>query len=229
VSTVAHELRTPITALKGLALTLMRADDRLDSAKQRELFGRLSERADSMEHLVEELLTMSRLAAGKVNSTPVPIDLERHVTGLLDDLTTILPDVRTDLQPDAVAVADPDHLARILINLLDNARRYGAPPLEVRTRQDGGVVELVVCDHGRGITAEDAERLFERFEQLDHRGEEGLGLGLSIVRSLAELNDGDVRYVDTPEGGATFIVRLPAGDQQDLVMHHHIRSATAGT
>jgi len=182
-----------------------------------------------MEHLVEELLTMSRLAAGKVTPLPVPVDLEHHVIGLLDDLTTIMADVRTDLQPEVVVVTDPDHLSRILINLLDNARRYGAPPVEVRTRQDGEMVELEVRDHGHGITPEDVDRLFERFEQMEHAGGEGLGLGLSIVRSLAELNDGDTRYTDTPGGGATFVVRLPAGDQQDLVMHHHIRSATAGT
>lgn len=229
VSTVAHELRTPITAVKGLALTLLRAEDRLDQAKQRELLTRLAERTDGMQELVEELLTMSRLAAGKISASPVPVDLAVHIDDLLDDLATVMADVRADITSDAIAVVDPDHLSRILINLLENARRYGAPPIEIKGALDGPEVSIAVVDHGKGVSRGDAERLFESFEQMETRSQEGLGLGLSIVRSLTELNGGEVTCVETPAGGATFIVRLPAGSMEDVVLHHHIRSTTAGS
>lgn len=229
VSTVAHELRTPITALKGLALTLLRADERLDQAKQRELLTRLAERTDGMQDLVEELLTMSRLAAGKISASPVPVELAVHVDDLLDDLATVMADVRADIAPDAIAIVDPDHLSRILINLLENARRYGAPPIEIHGAVDGPDATLAVVDHGKGISRTDADRLFESFEQMEARSEEGLGLGLSIVRSLAELNGGEVTCVETPDGGATFVVRLPAGSVEDMVLHHHIKATTAGS
>lgn len=229
VSTVAHELRTPITAVKGLALTLLRADDRLDPAKQKELLTRLAERTDGMQELVEELLAMSRLAAGKIRASPVPVDLAAHMDDLLDDLATVMAEVHADIDSDVVCVVDPDHLSRILINLLENARRYGAPPIEITGVVDGADVRIAVIDHGNGITQGDAERLFERFEQLESGSSEGLGLGLSIVRSLAELNGGAVTCDETPGGGATFVVRLPAGSVEELVLHQHIRSATAGS
>lgn len=228
VSTVAHELRTPITALKGLALTLLRADDRLDRDKQRELLARLADRTDSMQELVEELLTMSRLAAGKITASPVPIGLADHVGALLDDLATVLADVDTDIAGELVVIADPDHLSRILINLLENARRYGAPPIEVHGRREGPEIHIAVVDHGRGVSRIDAERLFDRFEQMDSSSGDGLGLGLSIVRSLTELNGGHVTCEETPGGGATFVVRLPAGSPEDLVLHESIKSTSAG-
>lgn len=229
VSTVAHELRTPITAVKGLALTLLRADDRLDQVKQRELLTRLAERTDGMQELVEELLTMSRLAAGKISASPVPVELDAHVQDLLDDLATVMADVRADVADDAIVIVDPDHLSRILINLLENARRYGAPPIEIHGTVDGPDATIAVVDHGKGISRTDADRLFERFEQLESRSHEGLGLGLSIVRSLVELNGGEVTCVETPGGGATFVVRLPAGSVEDAVLHHHIKATTAGS
>lgn len=225
VSTVAHELRTPITALKGLALTLLRAEGRLPPERQEELLGRIAERTDRMHDLVEELLTMSRLAAGKIHANPLPMHVPTLVDNLLDDLATVMAGVETDLDDDVYAMADPDHLTRILINLLENARRYGAPPIEIVGRTEGDEIVVCVVDHGPGVSPDQAERLFQSFEQMETTSGQGLGLGLSIVRSLAELNGGDVGCTPTPGGGATFVVRLPAATVEDYVLRHHIAAA----
>jgi len=141
----------------------------------------------------------------------------RLIDFLTEQLATVpgLEDVSLKVvPPTATATIDPDHLGRVLINLLDNAAKY-APggPVEMRAESHGSTIEIAVVDHGPGIRAEKRGRAFERFGQLenaDTRSQGGTGLGLSIVKGLTEAMGGTVELENTPGGGATFVLRLPA-------------------
>ena len=110
-------------------------------------------------------------------------------------------------------LADPRHLNQILTNLLGNAFKYGTPPVEVTVGGDDDVVDIEVRDHGAGVPAGFVPYLFDRFTRADtpaSREKKGTGLGLYIVRQLAEANGGTVTYRDHPGGGGCFTVHLPA-------------------
>lgn len=117
-------------------------------------------------------------------------------------------------------ISDPDHLARVVTNLVENAIKYGGDgPIEVATAASRSEVHLSVVDHGPGISYEQHEVIFERFTQLQPhatRSKGGAGLGLSIVKGLTEAMHGRVWYEPTPGGGATFTVAIPAGSAKDL-------------
>jgi signal transduction histidine kinase len=113
---------------------------------------------------------------------------------------------------ESVAVrGDPRLLRRVVRNLLENARRHGAPPIEVRVSRGEGWVELRVCDHGPGIPETERDRVFQPFHRFAGAGDHaGAGLGLSLVRQIARQHDGDARYLWSQETGSCFIVTLPA-------------------
>ena len=121
-------------------------------------------------------------------------------------------DVRVECVPGLVAWADPEHVWQILANYIENAFKYGAPPVEVSVTERDGWVELEVCDVGPGVPDEFVARLFERFSRGPgaQRQAEGAGLGLSIVRSLAEAVGGEAWYEARHPAGACFGVRVPS-------------------
>ncbi|HKZ25448.1 MAG TPA: ATP-binding protein [Acidimicrobiia bacterium] len=214
VSVVSHELRTPLTSIIGSLDTLVRPelDPRSDSARQ--LLVSARRQATRLRRLIEDLLTVSRIDRGSLPMHPEAI---RLIDFLTEQLATVpgLEDVSLKVvPPTATATIDPDHLGRVLINLLDNAAKY-APggPVEMRAESHGSTIEIAVVDHGPGIRAEKRGRAFERFGQLenaDTRSQGGTGLGLSIVKGLTEAMGGTVELENTPGGGATFVLRLPA-------------------
>lgn len=214
VSVVSHELRTPLTSIIGSLDTLVRPelDPQSDSARQ--LLVSARRQATRLRRLIEDLLTVSRIDRGSLPMHPEPL---RLVDFLTEQLGTVpgLEDASLQVVPiDATATIDPDHLGRVLINLLDNAAKY-APgrPVEMLAESHGSMIEIAIIDHGPGIRAEKRGRAFERFSQLenaDTRSQGGTGLGLSIVKGLTEAMGGTVELENTPGGGATFLLRLPA-------------------
>ena len=209
VSVVSHELRTPLTSIIGSLDTVRRpgigaeaTDELLDSARRQ---------AGRLQRLIEDLLFASR-----VDRQTIPIAIQPvAIVELLDELTI------TDGSPLAVSVeppslmvsGDPDHLRRVFINLVDNARKYApGSPIELTAREVRSGVDIDVVDHGEGIPYEMRERMFDAFTQMERsetRTKGGTGLGLSIVRGLVEAMGGQVAVADTPGGGATFTVSLP--------------------
>jgi len=156
---------------------------------------------------------VSRLDRNSVPVYPEVIDLETF----LEETAATISDaerVGVEVTPAGAKIeTDPDHLGRILINLVENAVKYApGSPIEVRAAAGRLEVEISVIDHGDGIPADMTDRVFERFTQLersDTRTKGGTGLGLSIVRGLAEALGGTVAHTPTPGGGATFTVTLP--------------------
>jgi signal transduction histidine kinase len=111
--------------------------------------------------------------------------------------------------PHAIVVCDRQYVRRIIDNLVDNAFKYGQPPVRVEVEIEPRSVSLAVLDAGRGVAEADRERVFDRFQRLDTMSGQGLGLGLSVVQGLVEAMGGDIRVEEAPGGGAAFRIRFP--------------------
>ncbi len=207
---VTHDLRGPLTVIVGMTDLLGRSE--LDGPRREQLLSRVQHQAARLDRMVDELATASQLDAGRLVARPTDLDLGQLVARVVQDLGDA--DVRATT-PAVPARADAAHVERVLVNLLSNAQRHGAPPIDVTvTPTSTDVVEMQVRDHGPGVDPAERQRIFKEFTSLDDasRGD-GLGLGLAISRRLAELNGGSLTCEPPDEGpGARFVLRLPAGD-----------------
>ncbi|MCC5948470.1 MAG: CHASE domain-containing protein [Nitriliruptoraceae bacterium] len=207
LASISHELRTPLTVIAGFVEVLRRGELDGQSATYLDPIERNVRRLD---RLVADLLTLVSIDAGAVTAFPERIDLTTLLRRAPRDLVLLDPDdVRLDVADGLVVTADRRHLERLLTNLLNNALRHGAAPIELSGRTEGERVRICVRDHGRGIAEADRLDVFERFA----RGEAsvnvpGTGLGLAIVRELLSINGGSIRY-EPAEPGARFVVDLP--------------------
>jgi len=214
VATASHDLRSPLTSIKGFVELLGRSDAL--GQREREFVEVILLSTDRLVDLVNDLLDVARLEAGKVDVHPRLFDLSETVTEVAALIAPSLAekDQRLDLDlPPSLprALADPAQVRRIVTNLVSNANAYTevGGRIAVGLGAGGGRLRLSVQDTGRGMTPEDAQHAFDRFVRHDDGGS-GTGLGLSIVKSLVDLQGGSVE-VDTAVGkGTTFTVHLPA-------------------
>ncbi len=217
VANASHEIKTPLTAIRGFAETLLSNDlPPRDARNYLEIILRHSER---LSRLVEDLLELSRLESGKFTLEPEALDLGVLVAKLCRELEPRLRErgvsVRVAADGAPRAFADTRAVEQILQNLLDNALKYSDPDreIEVRVRADGRDVRVDVADQGIGIPEADRARIFERFYRVDRgrsREQGGTGLGLSIVKHLVQASGGDVWVESTPGVGSTFSFTLPS-------------------
>lgn len=209
VSMISHELRTPLTAIQGFTATLRQHADTLPPETVRQMLARISSQSKVLAEMVDDLLTLTTLRAGGLEPERKPVAVLATVQGFLDDLPG--PDavtVRGDAG--AVALVDPDHLRRIVTNYLDNAFKYGEPPVTIEVTDDAGSVRVAVVDGGPGVPEHFTADLFDQFTQAsrgDTRTASGVGLGLSIVTALADANGGRAFY-ERREGRTCFAVEL---------------------
>ncbi len=224
LSAVSHDLRTPLSSAKA-AVTSLRSNDVQWTVEEREeLLETADESLDRLIRLVENLLDMSRLQAGVVSVFVRPVALDEVVPRALDDLGSEAHAVSISVPDDLPAVlVDPPLLERIIANLAANAVRYSPrekPPV-ITASALGDWVELRVIDRGPGIPEADRDRVFLPFQRLgDRDNSTGVGLGLALSRGLAEAMGGGLIPEETPGGGLTMVVRLPAAQ-------HHSRSSVA--
>ena len=225
VSVVSHELRTPLTSIIGSLHTLQRPELAPHDSDGKVLLETAARQADRLKALIEDLLVVSRIDNRALPVRPEQLDLRVTIDSIVDSVpgaaqyTTVRVD---DKARDALI--DPEHLRRILTNLIENALRY-APraPIEVVATRDSGEAVIRVSDDGPGIPPQYVDTIFERFVQVGRVSEEGrggTGLGLSIVRGLAEAMGGRVWYEDRGlDAGATFVVAIPlrAGTRRAVV------------
>jgi signal transduction histidine kinase len=214
VSVVSHELRTPLTSIIGSLKTLQRPELAPAAPTARDLVSTAERQANRLRSLIEDLLVVSRLDNQALPVRPTPTS----VVDVANEVTRDLPNARGVVEITAAGriplmEVDPDHVRRILTNLVENALKY-APhsSIEVMVRSYGTEVWISVIDHGLGIPYELHEHIFEPFTQVNRhetRGSGGTGLGLSIVRGLSEAMGGRVWFEPTVGGGATFTVALP--------------------
>jgi two-component system, OmpR family, sensor histidine kinase KdpD len=212
LAAVSHDLRTPLASIKASVSSLRQTDVEWSEADQADLLATIEQNADRLDALIGNLLDMSRLHTGSLQPflRPTAIDEVAPVALLgLDDPLRVQIAV-----PDGfpLVLADPGLLERVLANLFSNAVRHSpaaGPPPELRARLAGDVVVLEVADHGHGVPEEQKERIFEPFTRVGDRYP-GVGLGLAVARGFAEAMGGRIEAKDTPGGGLTVAITLPA-------------------
>lgn len=213
VSTVSHELRSPLTSVKGYTSLLLNRWDRLTREQSRMMLEQVNHDADRVTRLITELLDISRLESGRLVLRRQPVDLSELAGTVLDKIRMEYPDLDATLsfpQPFPVAWADPDKVVQVLTNLVENACKYGSlTGLEVVGEPDGTDVSVAVRDSGAGIRTEDLGHVFNKFFRRAEGRPTGSGLGLWISRGLVEAHGGRLGVSNLPGRGAEFRFTLP--------------------
>jgi len=199
LANASHELRTPLTRIR-MAVELMR--EGTDSRRKRDVERDIAE----LDTLIDEILLASRLDVVTERGAEEDVDL----LALATEECSRYEDAEVEGQPVTVR-GDPRLLRRMTRNLLENARRHGAPPIEVRVNRADGMAELRVSDHGPGIPDAEREDVFRPFHRFAGGGDRGgTGLGLALVRQIARRHGGDARYLGREPSGSCFVVSLDA-------------------
>jgi two-component system sensor histidine kinase KdpD len=217
LTSISHDLRTPLAAILGSATTLKSQRQQLDQAAEEELIGTIQEEAERLNHFIANLLDMTRLESGAVEPHLDVVDLGDVVGSALRRAGKLLAqhEVDVELGADLPAVrVDPVLLEQVLFNLHDNAAKYAPPKSKVRVTatQDGHRLLLHVADEGEGIPKADLERIFDKFYRVHaaDRKRAGTGLGLPIARGFMEAMGGTITAANRSDRtGAIFTIALP--------------------
>jgi signal transduction histidine kinase len=214
VAMVSHELRTPLTSIAGFADTLITGWQDLPGTEVDEFLYYIHKQALYLGDLVEDVLVIPRLEAGRLRFRPELFDLGKVVHEVTELLvaTDSSRDVVVSMPTGVMVDADPKRVQQVVRNLLENARKYGGEQVLVEGFGYGDHYVIVVADNGPGVPEIAAEQIFEHFEQLskgDSRSSSGIGLGLPIARRLARAMGGDVWYERRFPTGSRFCFSLP--------------------
>jgi len=221
LASMSHELRTPLNAIIGLTEMMVTNATRFGTEKALEPLRRVNAAGTHLLSLINEILDLSKIEAGKLELNPEPVNLARLIDEVIGTAGQLAEKNQNRLIVEAqenvgALTADSMRLKQILLNLLSNACKFtkeGEVALRVRKVTDGrNWVELAVADSGIGMTAEQQAKLFQDFTQADSltaRRCGGTGLGLAISRKLARMMGGDVTMTSEPGKGSVFTVRLP--------------------
>jgi signal transduction histidine kinase len=217
IANASHELRTPLTSIYGIA-QLLREEPGMPIPAE-EMIDIINSEATDLNRMVEDLLTTARLAAGQLRFEPEHVETAGEVEKIVGPFQRNGADVSADVE-DAIVNVDRLRQQQVVRNLISNATKYGGPHIRLRGRVEGQWFVWTVADDGDGVPAELEERLFQRFihqHSFQQAVAGGVGLGLSIVKSLAEGMGGSVSYEKTHDE-VRFIVRVPlAAEQPDII------------
>ena len=218
LAAMSHDFRSPLTVVRGAVELLLGERPGLLTPGQRELAESAERNVRRLEEFTEDLLEMARLEQGAVALEPEDLDVRTLLSEIVADHQILAKQRRQwfalDAPADIMTVsADRGRLRQALNNLVGNAIKYAptGTPITVRAERQDGLFRIAVSDHGPGIPPEERGHMFEKFFRGSGVGATpGAGLGLSIARSLVALHGGTLDYEDTPGGGSTFVVCLPA-------------------
>ncbi|MEW6337452.1 MAG: sensor histidine kinase KdpD [Acidobacteriota bacterium] len=217
LSSVSHDLRTPLTAISGAAETLELRGEHLDPEVRSELAHTIHASARRLTRFVSDLLDFTRLTSGKIVIRREPQAVEELVGAALDQLGSALGDVRVAVSiPDGLPMPEGDAalLTQVLVNLLENASVHApsATSIEISVVRRDESLEVSVADRGPGVPRGDEERIFDEFYRRSEVAKHpGAGLGLAICRAIVEAHGGDIRARNREEGGCEVTIRLPLG------------------
>jgi two-component system sensor histidine kinase KdpD len=214
LSSVSHDLRTPLGVVTGATSALLEDDVPKDDAMRRQLLLTAHEEAQRLARLVRNLLDMTRLEAGALKVQKDLQPLEEVVGSALDRMEDRLRgrEVKTSIPAGLPLVPfDAILIEQVLINLLENATKYSpaGTPIEVRAQAREGEVEVEVADRGPGVARQDAERVFDKFYRVREGEGGGVGLGLTICRGIVSAHGGRIWVEERSGGGAAFRFTLP--------------------
>jgi signal transduction histidine kinase len=203
VATVAHDLRSPLTAVRGVAQLLRDRRDSVPRERVDEMLASVQRQADRLNRMADDLLDAARVDSDQLQLRREIVDVDELVHRVIDDVDV---DVDVTVHGPAQVRGDAGRLERVVWNLLSNAVKYGRPPVQVAVRSGSDRVEVVVRDHGAGLTPDQRQSLFSAFAS--SADPDSVGLGLAIVYQLVAAHGGAVVYDDAGPG-ARFTVSLP--------------------
>jgi two-component system sensor histidine kinase KdpD len=215
LSSISHDLRTPLATIVGSASTLVEEDDTLEAEDKLELSRAIYDEAQRMSSLVNNILDMARLDAGVIELNKQWYPLEEIIGTVLTRLQKRLADrlVTVKLPPGIPMIyVDAVMIEQVLINLLENILRYtpDGSPVEIMAEASSFAVEISVADQGPGIPKGIENKLFEKFYRVRHEAaQSGVGLGLAICRAIIEAHGGSIQAQNRPTGGAVFSFMIP--------------------
>jgi signal transduction histidine kinase/DNA-binding NarL/FixJ family response regulator len=206
IATAAHEIRGPVAVLMGMAETLNVHADDLSQAEQERMLGSILRQTRLLDSITADLLAAGQAQHGTLALQMEKVDTTELVRAVVDDGfdLTLVEDSR------ARVLTDPLRFQQMLTNLLSNARKYGAPPFLVRITSQGSQVSIDVEDNGPGVPEDFRPHLFQEYSRAPGTSARGTGLGLFVVRALAEAQGGSVTYAPRDPQGSVFTLRLPA-------------------
>ena len=214
VSTVSHELRSPLTSVKGFTKTLLAKWDRFSDEQKRQMLATVNEDADRVTRLLGELLDVSRIDAGRVQLRRQMIDLAVIVARVVERMahSPRSRPIEVDLPADLPQLyADPDKVEQVVTNLVENALTYAEGPVRISGAAEPDHVRVVVADQGPGIPASLQPHLFKKFFRRAGERRSGTGLGLYITRGLVQAHGGTISVTSVPGRGSAFAFTLPRG------------------
>ena len=230
VSTVSHELRSPLTSVRGFTKTLLAKWDRFTDEQKRQMLATVNEDADRVTRLLGELLDVSRIDAGRLQLRRRMVDVPQIVGRVTDRVAARADDperLRLDLDGEVPQLyADPDKVEQIFTNLIENAMQYGEGVVSVTARVHEAAVEFTVADQGPGIAPSHLGHIFTKFFRRPSERRAGTGLGLYITKGLVEAHGGRIWAESEPGRGSRFHFTLPrgglelAGIDLDALRHH---------
>ena len=214
VSTVSHEIRSPLTSVKGFVKTLLAKWDRFNDDQKRQMLATVNEDADRVTRLLGELLDVSRIDAGRLQLRRQMVD----VKGIADRVAARLSaadedhDINVDFADQFPQLyADPDKVDQVLTNLVENALKYGAGRTTIQGRFDDTFATIVVSDQGNGIPEQYLHQIFAKFFRRAGERRTGTGLGLYITKGIVEAHGGRIWATSEPGEGANMHFTLPLG------------------
>jgi two-component system sensor histidine kinase KdpD len=221
LAAVSHDLRTPLASIKASISSLRQTDVHWSPEDQALLLANVEDATDKLDRLIANLLDMSRLQTGSLEPFLAPAAVDEIVPlaarAAAEDPRLIELDIPETLP---LVSTDAGLVERAVANLLSNALRYspaGHPP-KVVAAAAGDAVQIAVVDHGPGVAPEDRDRIYEPFQRLgDHDMTTGVGLGLAVARGFVEAVGGTLSASETPGGGLTMTIVLPAASRSEKV------------
>lgn len=219
LSSVSHDLRTPLSSIKAAASSLLQHDVQWDEESKRSFALTIEREADRLNRLVGNLLDMSRIEEGAIKPEKEWLAVNELVNSVLERMQALLHgrEIRVKLPEEPLQVKlDFMQMDQVLTNLIENAVRYtpATSPIDITVERDGANLVIKVADRGPGIPAADLERVFDKFYRVQPASDgkshpSGTGLGLAVSKGLVEAHGGRIRAVQRPGGGVVFTVELP--------------------
>ena len=213
LSSISHDLRTPLTSIEGAASTLLTQEEKLSIADRHRLLDMISEEAHRLNRLVSNILQITKIEAGHMNAHRELHSLEEIIGSALNRLEPLIRDrlIKTEISDLPLVPFDDLLIEQVLINILENALRYTPirSPIVIRaTRQDNHVC-IEIMDRGLGVPVQDRTRIFEKFYRSGKQDTEGTGLGLAICAGIIKAHQGQIGVKEREGGGSIFYFSLP--------------------
>ena len=223
ISTVSHEMRTPLTSIRGFSQTLLSSWDRIDDENKKKFIKIIEDQSNRLINLVENILTVSKANAGNLVMKKVLINASiRSIIPMFQEQYKAHKFVfasQNDLPP---ARLDDDKFQQIMTNLIDNGCKYSSEgsTITITTESKGEYIVIKVKDEGVGIRKEDAEKLFKKFSRIENHltsKTQGNGLGLYITKQLVDSMNGNITFESEENKGSTFSVTFPVYNPEEVL------------